>query len=226
MNVNRTSLRAQVKEILLARILNGEYKPGDRLVEMQIAQELGTSQAPVRESLRELEALGFVESEPYRGSRVRAVARAELAEIYPVRAVLEEIAARAAAKSLAGHVEALETELAAMHRAAEKGNLYELVQHDVAFHRLIVEASGNKVLLDTWKALRIEARTLISAIATDLDPHELAERHRPVLEALTAGDSERAGKIIRQHVEFFGEVLLKADQDSRAADDASTINLS
>ncbi|MFL5692350.1 MAG: GntR family transcriptional regulator, partial [Ktedonobacteraceae bacterium] len=78
MNVlSRISLRAQIKEILLKRILNGEYKPGDRLVEMQIAQELGTSQAPVRESLRELEALGFVESEPYRGTRVREVTKEE-----------------------------------------------------------------------------------------------------------------------------------------------------
>jgi DNA-binding GntR family transcriptional regulator len=224
LNINRTSLRAQVKEILLARILNGEYKPGDRLVEMQIAQKLGTSQAPVRESLRELEALGFVESEPYRGTRVRAVTKAELAEIYPVRAALEEVAARAAAKRLAGNVEALEAELAAMHRAAEKGDMFEQVQHDVAFHRLIVEASGNKVLLDVWKSLRIEARTLISAITTDLDPYELAERHRPVLEALAAGDSERAGAIIRQHVEFFGELILKEEHDSHAADDAGAIS--
>jgi len=224
LNVNRTSLRAQVKEILLARILNGEYKPGDALVAMQIAQELVTSQAPVRESLRELEALGFVESEPYRGSRVRAVTRAELAEIYPVRAALEEVAARAAAKRLAGHVEALEAELAAMQRAAEKGDLFEQVQHDVAFHRLIVEASGNQVLLDVWKSLRIEARTLISAITTDLDPYELAERHRSVLEDLAVGDSLRAGKIIRQHVEFFGELILKADHDSHAADDAGALS--
>src|SRR6266568_4607564 len=124
----RTNLRTQIKEILLARILNGEYQPGDRLVEMQIAQEFGTSQAPVRESLRELEALGFVESEPYRGTRIREVTKAELAEIYPVRAALEEVAARAAAKRLTGSVEALEVELAAMQRAAEKGDLFEQVQ--------------------------------------------------------------------------------------------------
>lgn len=213
MNVSRTSLREQIKEILLARILNGEYKPGDRLVEMQIAQEFHTSQAPVRESLRELEALGFVESEPYRGTRVREVTNAELAEIYPVRAALEEVAARAAAQRLAGNVEALAAELAAMHREAEKGDLYEQVRHDVEFHRLIVEASGNRVLLEVWKSLRIEARTLISAIATELDPHELAERHRPVLEALAAGDGERAGSLIRQHVEFFGESILKGGSE-------------
>jgi DNA-binding GntR family transcriptional regulator len=209
LNVSRTSLRAQIREILLARILNGAYKPGDRLVEMQIAQEFHTSQAPVRESLRELEALGFVESEPYRGTRVREVTKAELAEIYPVRAALEEVAAKAAAKRLAGNVEALEAELAAMHREASNGDLYEQVRHDVEFHRLIVEAAGSQVLLEAWKSLRIEARTLISSIATDLNPYELAERHRPVLEALAAGDGERAGALIRQHVEFFGEFILK-----------------
>jgi DNA-binding GntR family transcriptional regulator len=206
-NVNRTSLRTQIKEILLARILNGEYQPGDRLVEMQIAQEFGISQAPVRESLRELEALGFVESKPYRGTRVRAVTKAELTEIYPVRAALEEVAARVAAQRLAGKVEALAAELAAMHQAADKGDLYEQVQHDVEFHRLIVEASGNRVLQDVWRSLRIEARTLISALKADIGGHEIAEMHRPVLEALAEGDAEKAGVLLRKHVEYFGELI-------------------
>ena len=211
MNVNRTSLRTQIKEILLARILNGEYQPGDRLVEMQIAQEFGISQAPVRESLRELEALGFVESEPYRGTRIRAVTKAELTEIYPVRAALEEVAARAAAQRLAGRIEALAAELAAMHQAAEKGDLYEQVQHDVEFHRLIVEASGNRVLQDVWRSLRIEARTLISALKTHLGGHEIAEMHRPVLEALAEGDAEKAAMLLRKHVEYFGELILEGE---------------
>jgi DNA-binding GntR family transcriptional regulator len=206
----RTSLRAQIKEILLARILNGEYKPGDRLVELQIAQEFGTSQAPVRESLRELEALGFVTTEPYRGTRVKEVTKAELSEIYPVRAALEEVAARAAATRLAGNVEALEAELDAMRQAAIDGNLYEEVRHDVAFHRLIVEASGNKVLQDVWKSLRIEARTLISVLASAIDPGELAELHQPVLEALAEGDGEKAGRLIREHVEYFGRLVLNS----------------
>ena len=211
MNVNRTSLRTQIKEILLARILDGEYQPGDRLVEMQIAQEFGISQAPVRESLRELEALGFVESEPYRGTRIRAVTKAELTEIYPVRAALEEVAARAAAQRLAGRIEALAAELAAMHQAAEKGDLYEQVQHDVEFHRLIVEASGNRVLQDVWRSLRIEARTLISALKADIGGHEIAEMHRPVLEALAEGNAEKAGALLRKHVEYFGELILKGE---------------
>ncbi|MGH3034284.1 MAG: GntR family transcriptional regulator, partial [Gaiellaceae bacterium] len=94
--LSRTVLREQVKEVLLARILDGTYAPGDRLVETRIAQELGTSQAPVREALRELELLRFVESKPYVGARVRELSEEELAEIYPVRAAIEEVAAREA----------------------------------------------------------------------------------------------------------------------------------
>ena len=211
MSLNRAVLSDQVKEILLKRILDGEYSPGDRLVEMHIAQEFEISQAPVREALRELEALGFVESEPYRGTRVRAVTKSELTEIYPVRAALEEVAARAAAVHLAGNVEALEAELEAMHAAAEKGDLYEEVQHDVEFHRLIVEASGNRVLQDMWRSLRIEARTLISVLKALIGGYELAELHRPVLEALAEGDAEKAGLLLRNHVEYFGELIMKGD---------------
>ena len=211
MSLNRAVLSDQVKEILLKRILDGEYSPGDRLVEMHIAQEFEISQAPVREALRELEALGFVESESYRGTRVRAVTKSELTEIYPVRAALEEVAARAAAVHLAGNVEALEAELEAMLAAAEKGDLYEEVQHDVEFHRLIVEASGNRVLQDMWRSLRIEARTLISVLKAHIGGYELAEMHRPVLEALAEGDAEKAGLLLRNHVEYFGELIMKGD---------------
>ena len=119
---SRTVLREQVKEVLLERILRGELKPGDRLVETRIAQELGTSQAPVREALRDLELLGLVESEPFRGSRVREVSDEELLDVFPVRAVLEELAAKEAARRLGGDVSALEAELAAMLEGGEAGD--------------------------------------------------------------------------------------------------------
>jgi DNA-binding GntR family transcriptional regulator len=122
---------------------------------------------------------------------------------------LEEVAARAAATRLAGNIEALEAELAAMQREAENGDLLEEVRHDVAFHRLIVEASGNKVLQDVWKSLRIEARTLISALASEIDPDALASMHRPILDALAEGDGDKAGRLIREHIEYFGTLLLK-----------------
>jgi DNA-binding GntR family transcriptional regulator len=207
--VTRTVLREQVKELLLERILGGEYRPGDRLVETRIAQELGTSQAPVREALRDLELLRFVESEPFRGARVRAISPHELAEIYPVRAAIEEVAARTAAVNLAGEVSALRIELAAMLDAAEEEDLHALVHHDVRFHRLIVEASGNRTLLDVWTSLRVEARTIITALTTGIDHHELAAKHEPVLAALAARDPDRAGNALRRHIEEFGELLLR-----------------
>jgi DNA-binding GntR family transcriptional regulator len=207
--LTRVVLREQVKEILLERILAGEYAPGERLVETRIAQELGTSQAPVREALRELEQLRLVESAPYRGAWVRDVSPAELAEIYPVRAALEEVAAREAAVRLEGRTAALEAELAAMRRAADEGDLRAIVEHDVRFHRLIVEASGNRTLLEVWRALRVESRTAITALATRIDPHELADKHEPVLRALADRDPERAGAVLRAHIEEFGRLVLQ-----------------
>jgi len=207
--VSKIPLREQVKELVLERILDGTYKPGDRLVETRIAQELGTSQAPVREALRELESLRFVESEPFRGARVRAVSRAQMAEIYPVRAALEEVAGREAAKRLDGDVKALEAELAAMRRAASAGDIHRQVEHDVRFHRVIVEASGNATLLEVWSSLRIEARTIITLLTTGIDPAELVEFHVPVLEALRSRDPDEAGRVLRHHVEHFADLLLK-----------------
>jgi DNA-binding GntR family transcriptional regulator len=207
--LTRRILREQVKEVLLERILGGVYRPGERLVETRIAQELGTSQAPVREALRELEQLRFVESSPHRGARVREVSVEELGEIYPVRAALEEVAAREAAGRLHGRTEPLAAELAAMRAAAVSGDLHAFVAHDVRFHRLIVEASGNTTLLEVWRTLHVEERTAITALATGIDLYELAEKHEPVLDALTRRDPERAGAVLRRHIEEFGELVLK-----------------
>lgn len=212
-SVTRVVLREQVKELILERIVSGAYNPGERLVETRIASELGTSQAPVREALRDLELLRFVESEPFRGARVREVSLEELVEIYPVRAALEEVAAREAATRLDGQVDALEAEVEAMHTAADANDLHAQVEHDVAFHRLIVEASGNQVLLETWLALRIEARTIVTALRTGLDGHAIAELHRPVLEAFRARDAELAATTLRRHLEQFGEMLKGANSE-------------
>jgi DNA-binding GntR family transcriptional regulator len=205
-SVSRTVLREQVRELLLERILQHHYQPGERLVETRIATELGVSQAPVREALRELEQLRFVESAPFRGSWVREVSDEELAEVYPIRAALEEVAARAAAERLGGAVGPLEREIAAMAKAKDT---HDQVDHDVRFHRLIVEASGNARLLEIWSGLQVEARTAITAVRTGLDRKEVAARHKPIVEALRRGDPDAAGREIRSHVEDFGRMFLE-----------------
>ena len=212
MAVSRTPLREQVKELVLERILDGTYAPGDRIVETRLAQELGTSQAPVREALRELELLRFVESEPHRGARVRAVSAEQMAEIYPVRAALEEVAGREAARRLRGDVRELEIELEEMRAAARDHDIHRQVEHDVRFHRLIVESAGNATLLEVWSSLRIEARTVITLLAGGIDPAELVELHVPVLEAVRGGDPDEAGRVLRHHVEHFADLFLKENE--------------
>ncbi len=211
MSLTRTVLREQIRELLLERILKGELESGDRIVELQLAQELGTSQAPVREALRELQSLGFVEHEPYRGTRVRRITEEELAEIYPVRAALEELAAQEAASRLDGKVEELEREFEAMREAADRDDLQDLAAHDATFHRLIVEAAGNQVLLDTWRTLRVEARVVVTALKTDIDLQELAELHRPLLEALKEGSPNKAGGALRQHFETLRTMMKRGE---------------
>ncbi|WP_231379353.1 GntR family transcriptional regulator [Candidatus Solirubrobacter pratensis] len=201
--MTRSMLRDQVKDALVERILDGVYGPGDRIVEMRVAEEFGVSQAPVREALRELELLRLVVSEPFRGARVREVTAEELREIYPVRAALEEVAARSATPTLAGDVKPLEAELAAMRRAARQGDVHAFIAHDVAFHRIIVEASGNRTLQELWRSLHVELRTTITLIKHAAELAEAAESHLPVLEAIDAGDAERAAAILRGHIEAF-----------------------
>jgi DNA-binding GntR family transcriptional regulator len=200
----RTVLREQVKELLLQRIMSGQYAPGQRLVETRIAQEFGISQAPVREALRDLELLRFVESAPFRGSWVRQISREEMAQVYPVRAALEEVAAREAAVRLDGDVSALEAEVSAMLDASD---LHEQVAHDVRFHELIVEAADNQPQMAAWQALQVAAVTPITALTTGMPPDEIAMRHEPIIEALRAGDAETAGTAIRAHLEQFGQMV-------------------
>jgi DNA-binding GntR family transcriptional regulator len=120
------------------------------------------SQAPVREALRDLEALRFVEHAPYRGAGVRKVTEAELAEIYPVRAALEEVAGHAAAIRLDDEgLAALKHELSEMFAAADAGDVHRQVTHDVRFHEIIVRAAHNATLFEVWRLLRIEARTMV-----------------------------------------------------------------
>ena len=212
--VSRTVLREQVKEILLERILRGELSAGDRLVETRIANELGTSQAPVREALRDLELLRLVESEPFRGARVRAPSDEDLLDVFPVRAALEELAAREAARRLAGDVSALRRELEAMRRAATRGDTRAQISHDIAFHRRVVEGSGNRMLLQAWVALGIEVPTAFGIYHTYFDPLELVDFHGPILEAIQARVAARAAAEARRHVRRTEKVVRRRRSDA------------
>ena len=205
--ISRTVLREQVKDVLLQRIASGELKPGERLVETRIAQELGTSQAPVREALRDLQLMRLVESEPFRGSRVRVVDEEEVMEVFPVRASLEELAARLAAERLDGEVTALVAELEAMKEAVRRNDTNALAQHDIAFHRLVVEAAGNSVLEQCWKSLGVESRITISLYGVYMEPTQAAERHVKLIDAIRERNPSAAGREARKHVEVSAKLM-------------------
>jgi DNA-binding GntR family transcriptional regulator len=213
--VARTVLREQVKEVLLERILRGELKPGDRLVETRIAQELGTSQAPVREALRDLELANLVESEPFRGSRVRGVSDDDLLQIFPVRAALEELAAKEAARRLGGDVSVLEAEIDVMLAAAKRGDTRAQLSSDIAFHRAVVEAAGNRALLQAWLTLGIEVPTAFGIYWTYFDALELVDFHVSIMEAIRAGDPTRAGAEARAHVRRTEKVVRRRRREAR-----------
>jgi len=219
--LHRVILSDQVRETLLTRILDGTYKPGARLVESQIAKELGTSQSPVREALRDLVAMHFVEVEPYKGARVRKIEPSEIAEIYPVRAALEELAGQLAAPNLKDNVADLEAKYAEMEDAARKGDLKALTEIDAEFHRIIIQATRNGILAETWNSLRIESRTFVTTVKlmlSDLGLISVVEMHRPIIEALRSGDAERSGEELRKHVRKFAELFNKGTQNGPTAD--------
>jgi DNA-binding GntR family transcriptional regulator len=201
--VRRDCMRAQIRRALVKRIVEGHYQPGDRLIELQIAREFNTSQGPVREALRELEALRLVETETYRGTRVRAISEREMGEAAMVRGALEQFAAQRAAVVLKGNAEPLRETLNALRKAAAARDLDTYAAQNMAFHRHIVQASGNSVLLRVWDSLMLEVRTRIGLTQLALDPAAVAETHFPILQALEAGDGETAGRLLREHAEQF-----------------------
>jgi DNA-binding GntR family transcriptional regulator len=213
-SIGRTVLREQVKEVLLERILRGELKAGERLVETRIASELGTSQAPVREALRDLELLRLVESEPFRGARVRAVGDEHLLAVFPVRRVLEELAAREAARKAGGDVSTLERELEAMRTAAIAGDWRTQVSHDLGFHRAVVELADNEALLQCWLVLGVEVSTAFAVYWTYFNQLEMVGFHLPIVEAIRAGDVARAGTEARKHVRRTEQVVRRRTRGS------------
>jgi DNA-binding GntR family transcriptional regulator len=198
--ISRSVLSDQVKDRLLQAILAGRYPPGARIVETRVARELGTSQAPVREALRDLEALGVVETTAFRGARVRRPSAAELLEGFTVRAELESLGARLAIGRLTeDDICVLATYVEEMRRSADEGDFHAEATADAAFHGRIVELAGNATLQRVWKTLEPFSRTYITMVVPGVDRRRIAELHAPVLAALRLRDASVAEAVIHDH---------------------------
>ncbi len=196
----RLSLSQQIRDHLLGRIVSGTLKPGDRLVELKIADEMATSQAPVREALRELEAIGVVETLRNKGARVRTISDHELGEIYDVRAQLEGYAAELAAGAGAPIKGKLMESVKRMKQAARKGDSIAFAEHNTAFHRRIVESAGNSFLLGVWESLDVKVRTAVNVARSNRDLLEIAESHVAIVDAITSGNCKSARTKAARHV--------------------------
>ncbi|MFF5566715.1 GntR family transcriptional regulator [Streptomyces sp. NPDC012623] len=193
------SLREQIREHIVEGIVSGRWKPGERIVERRIATELQVSQTPVREALRELESLRLIESAPNKGVRVRNLTAADLEESYPVRAGLEQIAAELAAERLAADCSALVPHVTALYTADSRADGTAQVRHTVGFHRELVRAAGNGVLLHTWEGLGIEVFTALSIRWLGTVQKSYAEEHQELVEAFRRRDPG-IGALVKDHV--------------------------
>lgn len=193
-------LSSSVKRVLLDRILGGEYEPGARVVELQLAKEFGTSQSPIREALRDLAALGIVTMHPRRGARVRVPTAKELSDVSVVRSELDALAARLAVEVMsADTLEELAGHLIEMADCAEKHDYRALASADALFHATIAAASGNSAVNRVFEQLEPFARTFITLSLPNVDVSSILREHAEIMAALESRDPERAALAARNH---------------------------
>lgn len=201
--VDHQPIGVRIRNELLERIVGGHYRPGERLVELQLAREFGSSQAPVREALRALDQAGLVTIRPRRGSFVNDYHARAQQEIYAVRGALEEAGMRLALPRLHEAPGAVAEHLEGMREAARSGDVEAMVHHSVWFHRVIMRAADNELLLRMWESLHVELHSRKTIVQPNIDMQAVAESHAPLLAAIVAGDVERACRLSREHQAYF-----------------------
>lgn len=222
------SLADQIASSIREAIAQGKIPPGARLLEPSLAKEMGTSRAPVREAIAELEREGLVVKEANRGARVAELTEQAVREVAEIRGMLEGAAASLAAERLTpADLETLETLAAGMREAARRGEYGRLVGLDYQFHAHICRASGHGVLYETWQAISGKVRLYLSA--TNLvypNQQDIAHGHQAILDAIRAKSKKRAHRAMQEHLGemlnlFVAQVIRKA---GRAATERRAIS--
>lgn len=209
------SLREFIRDALLERIARGEMAAGQRVVEAALVEEFAISATPVREAIRELVAMGVLDAQNNKGASVREVRLEETIEAFEVRAALEELAARAAAPVLEGRCGDIRRAAKAIIEAAKRKDFAAFQEHNQSFHRAIVVAAGNAVLLKTWDALFFQIRTrwTMDYLQT-FNPVAIAREHIPIVDALESGMPDLAAALMASHSLHLVE-FLKSEQRAR-----------
>lgn len=197
----RNLLRDEVKYVIEEAILSNKLKPGDRLVETRWAKDLGVSKAPVREAIRELEAIGLLENRPFQGTFVRRLTDNEIREAYKVRTALEVLALIDAAKCITEpELKQLREILDEMEEAADRVDYDSYIEKNVAFHGKIIEITGNKLLLRVWHQSNVAQWTRLVTRMSGKSLERLAIRHEKMYDALKAHNPDHAAQTIITHL--------------------------
>jgi DNA-binding GntR family transcriptional regulator len=207
----RRPLGEQVTDFLRRLVVEGEFSPGERLVEEHLARRIGTSRTPIREALHRLEQEGLVERRRTGGYRVRPISAQEVEEVSGVRAALESYAVELAAGRLGPeHLERLECNVADFAAALERGDRKALVKLNTDFHQMLYDLAGSQLLTRLISDLAEALRRFRVALLSDpaMAARSLAD-HRAMLEALRAGRTGEAVEACRSHVLSGGRWILE-----------------
>jgi DNA-binding GntR family transcriptional regulator len=193
--LKRVCMRDRIRDVLVARILDGTYPAGLQLKELSLAREFNVSQAPIREALRELEGTGLVSSERYRGTRVRGTDPIEMRESYELRLMMEIRALERSLPLTPAMIEKLQAGVDGMTDAVARGDAESYIDWALRFHRGLVEVSGNGTFLKLWDSLHWDVRgriTLRHLAARGAGLAPLVAMHGDLMGSLRAGNRSAA----------------------------------
>lgn len=203
-------LPQRIKRHVLESIVSGELAPGERIYEIRLARALGTSQAPVREALRELAAIGLVEITPRRGAYVRTMDSKELVDSTVLRAEIDALAARLAAPVIttAGleHLANLQDQ---MRSYVGDNDVPRFAAANSEFHGAVAKESLNAPVIRAYKQLEPFAKTYISATLPQPHLDTMLAEHEEILDRLTARDSDGAALAARNHQLHVAKIVIE-----------------
>lgn len=210
-------LRDVVFKTLRQAILKGELKPGERLMEIALAEKLGVSRTPIREAIRKLELEGLVIMIPRRGAQVANITESDLNDVLEVRIGLENMAIDKAC-SLMSEKDLEELCQAGKHfeKIMEEGDLTKLAEADVEFHEIIYRSSSNKRLMQLLNNLREQIyRYRMEYLKDEPTRILLVNEHREIYEAIKSKDAQRAKEVTFKHIENQREAIIRSIRSSK-----------
>ncbi|CAL75581.1 putative transcriptional regulatory protein, GntR family [Bradyrhizobium sp. ORS 278] len=204
------NLTERVYQQILSDIVEGELPESARLIQDDLARDLGVSRQPVQQALLLLRNQGFVRDAPGRGLEVAPIDTDFIRNLYEIRAVAEGLACRLAASRGAERAAEQGPRLIAEGRRAEREHSVEqLIEADVKFHEFLYQVSGNSVIQDTTQPHWLHLRRLMGEVLMrDETPRRIWDQHEDILNAVIAGDAQRAEDLARQHITRTATVLL------------------